>query len=74
MPSITNRTIIPGRYIVEGQPLLINLITAPTIEDVLAVEAHLYAASLDRNDPSLTENRSVPFNVRDYLIRIGVER
>lgn len=72
--TLTNRAVIPSRFIVDGKPVLINLIRGPTIDDVVVVEAQLYAASLDRNDPTLTEGRSVPADVKDYLIRLGVER
>lgn len=72
--ALTNRSVIPSRLIVDGKPVLINLITGPTIDDVVMVEAQLYAASLDREDPSMTEGRSVPWDIKDYLIRLGVER
>ena len=70
---VSDRMVIPSRMIVDGAPLLINLIRSPTIDDVVITEARLYAASLDREDPSLTANE-VPWDIRDYLIRLGVER
>ena len=72
--ALTNRSVIPSRMIVDGKPLLINLIRGPTIDDVVAAEAQLYAASLDSGNAFLTTGRAVPLNIKDYLIRLGVER
>lgn len=66
-------TKIETRYIVAGKPVFINLIENPTIDDVVVTEARVYAASLDRRDPTLNDRR-VSRDIRDFLIRIGVER
>jgi hypothetical protein len=69
---MSNRSVVVSRLIVEGEPLLINMIQNPTIDDVVETEARIYAASLDRQDPTLNDRR-VPRDVREFLIRIGVE-
>lgn len=70
---MANRAVVTTRLIVEGKPLLVNFINNPLIDDVVETEARIYAASLDRQDTTLNDRR-VPRDVRDYLVRLGVER
>lgn len=74
MTQLTDRSVVRSRFLVDGEPLIIDMLRSPTIDDVLITEAHLYAASLDRDDKTLTEGREVPWEIKDYLIRLGVER
>lgn len=62
------------RMVVEGRPVLVGVIQNPTIDDVVVTEARIHAASVDRVDPSLVEGRRVDRRLRDYLVRLGVER
>lgn len=61
-----------GRMIVDGRPVIVNLITNPLIDDVIIVEARILASEIE-NGP-LNDNRRVDRGVRDFLIRLGVER
>lgn len=70
---MNNQSTITSRFVVDGQPVLINLIQNPTIDDVVITEARIFAASLDRSDSSLNDRR-VGRDVRDFLIRLFVER
>jgi hypothetical protein len=66
------RTDIKTRAVLNGRPYTIFLVDNPTIEDVVAVEIRLYAAEV-MNGASPSEHR-VSRDVRDLLIRLGVER
>jgi len=70
---MADRSVIPSRMVVEGRPLIINLIENPTIDDVVITEARIYAASLDNSDPTIND-RKVSRNILDFLIRQNVER
>jgi hypothetical protein len=67
------RTDITTKVLLNGQPYSIFLVDNPTIDDVLAVEMRLYAAEL-MNGVSQDANHRVSRDVRDVLIRLGVER
>lgn len=66
------RNIVETRLIVDGKPIIVTLINNPTIEDVLSSEGRIQATAIERgaDDP----NRRVARDIRDFLIRIGVER
>ena len=61
-----------GRLIVDGRPVLVNLITNPIIDDVVIAEARILASEIE-NGP-FDDTRRVDRGVRDFLIRLGVER
>lgn len=61
-----------GRMIVNGRPVIVNLITNPLIDDVIVTEARIMASEIE-NGP-LDDDRRVERGVRDFLIRLGVER
>lgn len=61
-----------GRMIVGGRPVIVNLITNPLIDDVVVVEARILASEIE-NGP-LDDDHRVERGVRDFLIRLGVER
>lgn len=66
------RNIVETKLIVDGKPLLVSLINNPTIEDVLSAEARVQATAIERG--SVDPDRKVSREMRDFLIRIGVER
>lgn len=74
MVAIANRNEVPMRMVVNGEPLLVTLLQNFTIDDVLLTEARVQATSIETGDASLVDGRQVSFNIRDYLIRLGVER
>lgn len=61
-----------GRLIVNGRPVIVTLITNPLIDDVVMTEARILASEIE-NGP-LDDDRRVERGVRDFLIRLGVER
>lgn len=67
------RTDIQTKTYLDGKPYTIYLIDNPTIDDVLMVEMRLYAAEV-MNGFSPDPNHRVSREVRDLLIRLGVER
>lgn len=71
---MANRNVVTARVIVGGRPLLISLIDNPLIDDVLITEARIQAASIAFQDDSLVVGRHVSRDIRDFLIRLGVER
>ena len=56
----------------DGRPYTIFVVDNPTIEDVVVVEAKVYAAEIMNN--STPPERRVSREIRDILIRLGVER
>lgn len=66
------RQDITNRFIVGGKPYFINLIHNPTIDDVIVTEARISAAEIE-NGP-IEEGRRVTRDIREFLIRLGVER
>lgn len=67
------RTNITTKTFLNGQPYTIFLVDNPTIDDVAAVEMRLYAAEV-MNGSTPDPTRRVSRDVRDLLIRLGVER
>ncbi len=63
--------IISGHYLLKGEKVFVQLLHNPTIEDVLSVEARVAAYQVESGD---NPDRRVDRRVRDFLIRIGVER
>lgn len=70
---MSNQVIVTQRLIVEGKPLLVSLIQNPLIDDVLITEARLQATDIEEGNTANTDHR-VGRDVRDFLIRLGVER
>jgi len=66
------RTDITERLVIEGVPYIVRLIDSPTIDDVLVTEAQLQAATIEGFP--IDPNRRVDRDVRDFLIRLGVDR
>ena len=69
---MSNQIINTQRMIVDGKPLLISLIQNPLIDDVLVTEARLQATDIEEGVTS-NPDRRVGRDVRDFLIRLGVE-
>lgn len=69
-----NRNEVETKFVVEGAPLRITLLQNPIIDDVLVSEARVQATSVETGDPSLVQERRVGRDLRDFLIRLGVER
>lgn len=59
------------RLIVDGRPVVYRVLSNPVIDDVVISEAKLQAFQIENG--SLGERR-VDRNLRDFLIRLGVER
>lgn len=70
---MSKQIIITQRMVVDGKPLLVSLIQNPLIDDVLITEARLQATDIEEGN-SANPDRRVDREVRDYLIRLGVER
>lgn len=70
---MSKQVIVTQRMVVDGKPLLVSLIQNPLIDDVLVTEARLQATDIEEGNVSNTDRR-VARDVRDYLIRLGVER
>lgn len=70
---MSNQVIVTQKMVVEGKPLIVSLIQNPLIDDVLVTEARLQATDIEENATS-NPDRRVGRDVRDFLIRLGVER
>lgn len=57
---------------VDGRPYTVLLIDNPTIDDVMVVEMKLRASELMAETPN--PDRKVEKDVRDALIRLGIDR
>lgn len=66
------RDIVSSRLIVNGRPYIINLINNPTIDDVVMTESRVLAAEIENG--VIEEGRRVSRDIRDFLIRLKVER
>lgn len=69
MPLRTNLT---AKVVQNGKPYTVFVVDNPTIDDVLVVEMKLRAAEIMNNE-RMPDYR-VARDVRDVLIRLGVER
>lgn len=69
---MSTQTIIETAVTIDGAPSTVRLVNNPTIDDVLVGEMFEQATSIWRGD-DLSEHR-VGRDMRDYLIRLGVER
>ncbi len=59
------------RLIVDGKPVIYRVLSSPVIDDVVISEAKIQAFQIEHG--SLGERR-VDRSLRDFLIRLGVER
>ncbi len=66
------RTETTGHFIIDGTPAQVRLIENPMIDDIVVAEAMLQATAVDRNTD--LSSHYVERAIRDFLIRIGVER
>lgn len=69
---MSEQTVINTPVTIDGAPYTIRLVNNPTIDDVLIGEALAQATSIWRGDDLSTHR--VERAMRDYLIRLGVER
>lgn len=74
MPAPTGRSVIETKVRIDGKPVTVQSTRNPTIDDVVVAEGRLYLASLDRGNPDISSGHRVPAEVRDHLVRLGVER
>lgn len=68
-----NRNVVTAHVVVNGKPLQVSFIDNITIDDVLITESMIQASAIQNQDGS-ADNRQVEREIRDYLIRLGVER
>lgn len=66
------RSVFETKTYLRTGPATVRIIDNPTIEDILASETRtwLYAFS----EGTVDESRRVSYDIRNYLIRQGVER
>lgn len=69
---MSSRNEVETRMIVDGRPVIIKLISNPLIDDVVITEARIFAAEIENG--TLVPDRRVERGIRDFLIRLGVER
>ena len=71
---MSEQIVIDQSMVVEGDSLTVSLIQNPLIDDVLVTEMQVQAASIWQNNDSIVSDRRVSRDIRDWLIRLGVER
>ena len=69
---MSDRQEVDGRLHIEGRPYIVKLIHNPTVDDIVITEGRI--AAYERMQGSATEERRVQRDIRDFLIRLGVER
>ncbi len=69
---MTVRNDIETHFLIDGKPVLIKLINNPLIDDVVVSEARAQATAIERG--TIDPDRRVARDLRDFLVRIGVER
>lgn len=67
---MSSRDQLEGRFIVDGRPVIIQLINNPTIDDVVNAEARVHATAIEQGTDD--SSRIVERKIRDFLIRLGV--
>lgn len=70
---MSDRQEAGGRLLIEGRPYFVRVIHNPTIDDVIITEARVRASGIENGSPS-DDDRRVQRDIRDFLIRLGVER
>lgn len=68
---MSDRQELVTKITIDGRPYTMRLLTHPLIDDVLITEAKISAFEIE-NGPGA--DRRVDRAIRDYLLRIGVER
>jgi hypothetical protein len=71
---MSEQLVVPQKMVIDGNPVDVTLIQNPIIDDVLVTEAEIQASAIWSSDSSLVSDRRVSRDIRDYLIRLGVER
>lgn len=71
---IANRNEVVTSLVVDGERLKITLLQSPLIDDIIVTEARVQATSIETKNKDMLQGRRVDRNLRDYLIRLGVER
>ena len=71
---MSDRQEIEGRFLVEGLPVLFKLINNPTIDDVVVSEARRQATIIESGPLDDDAEHRVPRDIRDFLIRLGVDK
>lgn len=69
---MASRNQITKRYVINGKPVIISLINNPVIDDILVTEARIQASYVQTGN--VDPNRRVDRGLRDFLIRLGVQR
>ena len=69
---MSDKTAIETQLMLDGAPVTFRLINNPLIDDVLIGEMYAQATSIWRGDD--LSNHRVSRDLRDYLIRLGIER
>lgn len=70
---MNSQIIITQRLVVDGKPMIVSLIQNPTIDDILVTEAQIQATTIEEQS-EVNPDRRVERDIRDFLIRLGVER
>jgi hypothetical protein len=70
---LSDRQEVESKLLLEGKSYSIKLIHNPTVDDVVITEARIQAAEISNGDV-LVDERRVQRDIRDFLIRLGVER
>ena len=70
---MSDRQEAGGRLIIEGRPYFVRVISNPTIDDVVVTEMRIRASEIEQQK-DLSSSRRVARDIRDFLIRLGVER
>jgi len=71
---MSDRQEAGGRLIIDGKPYFVNVISNPTIDDVVVTECRIRAAEIEQQQSLGESGRRVQRDIRDFLIRLGVER
>jgi hypothetical protein len=69
---MSDRQDVKVRLVIDGKPVVVSLIHNPLIDDVLITEAKISAYGIEQKVD--LSDRRVTMDIRDFLIRIGVER
>jgi hypothetical protein len=70
----SNRTVIQQQLIVGGIPTEYIFIENFNIDDVVTAEARVQATSIETNNPALVQDRVVARDIRNFLIKLGIEQ
>lgn len=68
---MSDRQQVVTSLVVGGRPYTMRLLSHPVIDDILITEARITAFEIENGKGP---DRRVDRDIRDYLIRLGVER